>query len=169
MIPTYTDAIKQGIIQDYLGSNLVVLLINAASLGITDTPTVVQLEARRDYTMVQVFSTEIGATVLNGYARQIVAPIDITVTQPTDELSEAEITVTFTANGGDMDAFSHFVVVRGADLTGADPVLNGNNRGNTIGDIIFIEPVDNAGSPLVLTDGTSLEYTFKLIASSETV
>lgn len=168
MIPTYTTSIKEGIISNYLGVNLVVLLINNASLGITDTPTQVQLDARAAYTMTNVFSTEIGATVLNGYARQIVLPGDIIPTVVTSELTEAEITVAFTAVG-DMDAFSHFVVVRGADLSGADATGNGNNRGSTIGDIIFIEPVDNGGSPLILTDGNSIDYTFKLIASTETV
>lgn len=170
MIPTYTYAIKEKLITDYLGGNLVVALINAPDLGITDTPSTQQLNARRTYTMNNVFTTEIGVTALNGYARQIVDPLDITVTQVDTNLSEAEISVSWTAVDGDMEPFSHFVVIRGAELTNADPIVNGNNRLSTIGTIIFIEPVNNIanpGVPYIITENLTFNYTFKLLSSSE--
>ena len=58
-IPTYTYVIKEELIKNYLGINLVVALVNNATLGITDTPSATELEARRNYTMTDVFNTEI--------------------------------------------------------------------------------------------------------------
>lgn len=172
MIPTYTTAIKQSIIETYFGNNLVIALVNRPSLGITDTPTVDEVAARQAFNMTDVFDSEIGATTLNGYARQIVLPADINVTVIDTERSEAEITVTFSAVGGNMDAFSHLVAIRAADLVGADPILNGNNRGSSVGEVIFVEPVDNPvlpGSAFSIPDAADYDYTFKLIASSEVV
>lgn len=171
-IPTYTYLIKESIIKNYLGSNLVIALINNSNLGITDTPTAQELEARRNLTMTDIFNTEIGGTSLNGYARAIILNNTITTTVVNGELTESELTVSFTASGGDMEAFSHIVAIRGANVTGADPILNGNNRGDTNGSIIFVEPVDNLsnpGNPLVVLNGATFGYTFKLISSSELV
>lgn len=167
MIPTYTYAIKEEIIQTCFGNNLIIALINNSTLGITDTPTGSELEARRNFTMTDVFDFEL--TVTNGYARYIVPAIDVDVVIVDTELSRADITASFTASGGDMPEFSHIVVIANADIIGADPILNGNNRGNTIGTIVFIEPVDNAGVPLTITNGTTFEYDFALLTSSELV
>lgn len=171
-IPTYTYLIKESIIKNYLGSNLVIALINNSNLGITDTPTAQELEARRNLTMTDIFNTEIGNISLNGYARAIILNNTITTNIVNGDLTESELNVSFTASGGDMEAFSHIVAIRGANVTGADPVLNGNNRGDTNGSIIFVEPVDNLsnpGSPLVVLNGSTFDYTFKLISSSELV
>lgn len=169
MIPTYTYAIKQELLDTFLGNNLIVALINAPTLGITDTPSAQQLENRATYTMTNVFSSEIGLANLNGYARQIILPGDITVNQVNTQLSDVDLSVSFTATGGDFDPFTHLVVIKDADLVNADPILNGNNRGSTIGTIIFIEPVDNGGAPLTLIEGLSYNYDFKLQVSSEVV
>jgi len=171
-IPTYTYLIKENLIKNYLGSNLVVALVSNTNLGITDTPTAIEAEARRNLTMTDVFNTEIGGTALNGYARAIILNNTINTTVVNTELTESELNVSFTASGGDMDPFSHIVVIRGANVTGADPILNGNNRGDTNGTIIFVEPVDNIanpGNPLTVLNGATFDYTFKLISSSETV
>lgn len=172
MIPTYTTSIRESIIENFFANNLVIALISRPSLGITDTPTAAELAARQALNMTDIFNAEIGAVQLNGYHRNIVGSGDINVVVIDTETSEAEITVTFTANGGTMDSFSHIVAIRSADLTGADPVLNGNNRGSTLGEVIFVEPVNNAASPgsaLSLSDGTSFDYTFKLISSAEAI
>lgn len=171
-IPTYTYLIKENIIKNYLGSNLVVALINNSNLGITDTPTAQESEARRNLTMTDVFNTEIGNTSLNGYARALILNNSISTNVVNESLTETELTVSFTASGGDMEPFSHIVVIRGANITSADPVLNGNNRGDTNGNIIFVEPVDNfsnPGNPLVILNGATFDYTFKLVSSSELV
>ena len=172
MIPTYTYAIKAGIINNYLGANLAIALINNSNLGITDTPTATELEARKNFTTTDLFSFEIGVTNFNGYARILVPALDINPTPVTVDQTEAELTVTFTASGGDFEPFSHIVVLRGANTVGADPILNGNNRGDTNGTIVFIEPVDNIlnpGNPLTLTNGISYNYTFKLISAAEVI
>jgi len=171
-IPTYTYAIKENIIKNYLGSNLVVALINNPNLGITDTPTSQELESRASLTMTDVFNTEIGSTSLNGYSRSIVLNSSINTSIISNELTEAEINVSFTASGGNLEPFSHIVVIRGANITSADPNLNGNNRGDTNGNIIFVEPVTNTanpGNPLSISDGTTFDYTFKLVSSSEVI
>ena len=172
MIPTYSYAIKAGIINNYLGANLAIALINNSALGITDTPTANELEARRNFRTIDLFNFEIGATAFNGYARQFVLPGQISPSPVTPEQTEAEITVTFTASGGDFEAFTHIVAIRGANTVGADPILNGNNRADTNGTIIFVEPVDNTlnpGQPLILTNGITYNYTFKLISAAEVV
>lgn len=171
-IPTHTYAIKENIIKNYLGSNLVVVLINNANLGITDTPTAQEQESRATLTMTDVFNTEVGSTSLNGYARAIVSSSSIVTSVINTQLTEAEINVSFTATGGDIEAFSHIVVIRGATVTNADPLLNGNNRGDTNGNIIFVEPVTNTSNPgfsLSIVNGTTFDYTFKLINSSESI
>lgn len=172
MIPTYSYAIRSGIINNYLGANLAVALINNSNLGITDTPTAAELESRKNFTTLDLFNFEIGAANLNGYARVLVPALDVNPVAVSVDQTEAEISVTFTASGGDFEPFSHIAVLRGANTVGADPVLNGNNRGDTNGTIIFLEPVDNTlnpGTPLTLSDGISYNYTFKLISAAEVI
>ena len=172
MIPTYTYNIKADIINSYLGSNLAIVLVNNSALAITDTPTAQELEARRNFTATDLFSYEIGASALNGYARKLLTPIDINPVVISTTLTEAEISVSFTASGGDMDAFTHIVALRGANITNADALLNGNNRGDTNGTIIFVEPVENLvnpGTALTVLNGNSFNYTFKLVSASETI
>ena len=172
MIPTYSYAIKAGIINNYLGANLAVALINNSNLGITDTPTAAELESRKNFTTTDLFNFEIGTTNLNGYARVLVPSLDINPSVVTVDQTEAEINVVFTASGGDFEPFSHIAVLRGANTVGADAILNGNNRGDTNGTIIFIEPVENTlnpGTPLVLTDGISYNYSFKLVSAAEVI
>ena len=172
MIPTYTTSIKQSIIENFFGSNLVIALVNRPSLGITDTPTVNEIAARQAFNMTGVFDSEIGAINLNGYARQIVTSGDINVVVVNTERSEAEITVSFTASTAAMDPFSHIVAIRNADLVNADPLINGNNRGSSVGEVIFVEPVDNPilpGSIFSIPIAATYEYTFKLIANAEVI
>lgn len=172
MIPTYSYAIKAGLINNYLGANLAIALVNNQALGITNTPTATELEARRNFRTLDLFNFEIGATALNGYARQLVTPVQINPTPINGQQTEAEITVTFTASGGSFEAFTHIVALRGANTIGADPILNGNNRADTSGTIIFVEPVDNTlnpGQPLVLANGISYNYTFKLVSAAEVI
>jgi hypothetical protein len=172
MIPTYSYAIKAGIINNYLGANLAIALINNVALGITDTPTNTELEARRNFRTLDLFNFEIGVASLNGYHRQFVPPFEITPTPVTSEQTETEITVIFTASGGDFEPFTHIVALRGANTVGANPITNGNNRADTNGTIIWVEPVDNVvdpGQPLILSNGSSFNYTFKLISAAELV
>lgn len=172
MIPTYSYAIKSGMITNYLGANLAVALVNNSNLGITDTPTSSELEARKNFSTANLFNLEIGASSLNGYSRVLVPSVNITPTVISPNKTEASISVTFTASGGSFEPFTHIVVLRGANTVGADPSINGNNRGDTNGTIVFVEPVDNTlspGTPLTLPSGISYNYTFKLVSSDEVI
>lgn len=171
MIPTYTTAIKEKIIKDYLGSNLVVALINNINLGITDLPSSTQLEARENYNINNLLTNEIGASNLNGYKRALILNNTITTSVTSPSTIEANFTVNFEAIGGNFDPFSHIVVIRGANITNALP-SNGNNRGDVNGTIIFIEPVNNIlnpAQPLVLQQGITYTYNFKLISAADTL
>ncbi len=171
MIPTYTYAIKENLIKDYLGANLVIALINNINLGITDTPSSTQLQARQNYDINNLISNEIGGTNLNGYRRFVVINNTITTNNISNTITESNLTATFTASGGNFDAFTHIIAIRGANLTNATNV-NGNNRGDTNGTIIFIEPVFNTftpGTSLILQDGITFTYNFKLTSSDEVI
>jgi hypothetical protein len=171
MIPTYTYAIKEKIIKDYLGSNLVVLLINNNNLGITDAPSSTQLEARQNYNINNLATQEIGAANLNGYKRHVILNNSIVPNIISPTLTEVNLTASFTAVGGNFDLFSHIVVLRGANLTNIT-TLNGNNRGDTTGTIVYIEPVQNTanpGLPLLLQPGITYNYSFKLLSSDEVI
>ena len=167
MIPTYTRAVRKSLIETFFGNNLVVALIDYEELGLSNSPTVEQLNARRDLDMSEVASREIGADSLNGYARYIVTIDKIDVIEIDGDSSQSETVAIFEAQGGDMDKFTHIVAVRSADLTNADSNLNGNNRGSAVGEVIFVEPTNSLDEPLIITSGSSFEYTFKLIASTE--
>lgn len=169
MIPTYTNQIKTNLITDYFGSNLAVCLINTPFLGITDTPTNQELEARRQFTTANLLLYEIGASELNGYKRVLIPNSYVLEnTKIENETATFEVTVEFLALGGDFTEFTHIAVVRGASFTNANDT-NGNNRGNTSGSVIFIEPINNTvnpNQPLILTDGMMFTYTFTLSTTS---
>lgn len=172
MIPTYSYAIQSGIINNYLGANLAIALINNSNLGITDTPTLTELEARKNFTTQDLLNFEIGATNFNGYSRVFIPPSNINPIVVSSTQTEVELNAIFTAVDGDFEPFSHIVVLRGANTIGADPLLNANNRGDISGTIIFIEPVNNnlnPGTPLILSEGISYNYTFKLISAAEVI
>lgn len=164
MIPTYTNQIKREIIESFLGSNLVVALVNYPNAGLSDTPTTQELAARKNFGMTNVFNTEIGRTNMNGYARQIVEDLSI---ETLSTLTKAEVEVSFTAEGGNFDPFTHIVLIKDADLSNADPATNGNNRGSTVGSVIYIEPVNNQSQPLILTNNLTFNYSFSLNIASQ--
>lgn len=172
MIPTYTYAIKNKIITDYLGTNLAILLINNPNLGMTDTPTADQLEARRNFDASNLLTFEIGTPALNGYRRDLILNSEITPTVINSNQTEAIIEAHFTAVGNNFQPATHVVALRGADLTGANELTNGNNRGSTAGTIIFIEPIQNIVSPntpLIIQQGTTFTYNFRLINATEVI
>lgn len=160
MIKTYSQEIRKGIIEDYFYFNCVALLINKSNLGYSNAPTTTELNNRKSLIIAQAAATEV--VVGNGYKRAL-----ITVPTTTEDLnsdsSSVEITVNFTATGGSIGPFSHVVIVRGANLSGAT-LANGNNRGSAVGKVICVEPVLNA--PFTLLTGQTFNYTFNLSLSS---
>lgn len=165
MIPTYTNAIRKAIIDDYISANLVAALINYPSLGLTDSPSATELAARRQLDLSNISTVEIGGTNLNGYARQIIT-LPAATDNSAEEVSSSTTLVTFTASGGDLDPFTHIILITGADLTGASPA-NGNNRGNNTGTIVYAEPAVNA--PVTVLDGLNFQYNFSVLQASKTL
>ena len=163
MIPTYTTEIRRSIIDTYLSFNLVAILINRPSLGLTDTPTNTEMNERRNLTMAQVIASEIGSTSLKGYKRQIIT-VNPGATVAGTTLSQNSIVVTFqAAPGTSLDPFTHIVYVRGANLTLATD-LNGNNRGNVSGTVVLVEPIQFA--PVTLAHPSTFQHTLDLKVST---
>lgn len=172
MIPTYTYEIKNKIIKDYLGANLAVALINNINLGLTDAPSNQQLEARKLFVTSSLVDFEIGASALNGYSRNLILNSTINPLISSPNQTETTLQATFTAVGGNFNPATHVVVLRGANISGANPITNGNNRGDTNGTIIFIEPINNIlnpGTPFILQEGITFTYNFKLINATEVI
>lgn len=158
MIPTYTTEYSTKLFEDYLGFNLVAFLISRPSLGLTDTPSIAELDARRALTMMQAAAYEIALT--NGYARSILTLVKNPASTTTDLIYTA--TATFTASSaGALSSATHICFARGANLTGGN-AANGQNRGNTQGTLIKVEPLLNA--PLSISASTTLTHStsFKL-------
>lgn len=160
MIPTFSDQIKTDILTNYLGSNLVVGLINYPALGLTDAPTTTEVNLRRTLDISNIDTYEIGRNNLNNYKRQIV---NITSSDIVGDVTkQALITIEFEAIGGDFEEATHIIAIRGAKISNAT-TNNGNNRGSTQGVIIFVEPLKNA--PFTLVEDTVFEYSFTLVSS----
>lgn len=172
MVPTYTYEIKHKIIKDYLGANLAVALINNINLGLTDAPSNEELEARKLFIANSLVDFEIGDSVLNGYRRNLISNSSINPIIISPNQTEVSLQATFTAIGGNFNPATHVVVLRGANINAANPITNGNNRGDTNGTIIFIEPINNIlnpGTPFILQEGITFNYNFKLINATEII
>lgn len=163
MIPTYTTEYLDKIYEDYVGFNLVAFLINRPALGITNTPSVGELDLRRSLTMQIAASYEIALT--NGYSRSIITLIKDPASTTTDVIYTG--TATFTANSsGALSSATHICFARGANLNGGT-TLNGQNRGNTQGTLIKVEPLLNA--PLSIPASTTLTHNTSFKLSSRAI
>lgn len=160
MIPTFTNKIKENLLTDFLGLNLVIALINYPELGLTDSITNEQLNLRSNLTLDNISEYEIGKFSLNGYKRQIVNFNSSLISG--ENVKQVITTVEFEANGADFEPATHIIAIQGARLSNAEPE-NGNNRGDGQGTIIYVEPINNA--PLVVAENTVFEYTATFISS----
>ncbi len=152
MIETYTQEFRENLINEYVRAGLVAFLIRIPSLGVTDTPTTLQLEARKGLTMLEAVEAEIA--VLNGYKRALVAA----TLNPSSNLYQTyyNLTSTFEASiEGNFPEATHICYARGANVTDMTNA-NGNNRGDTQGTLIKVEPLE--GAPLILGSGTTLTH-----------
>ena len=162
MIPTFSNKIKTEILSNYLGSNLVIGLINYPELGLTDSPTQEELDLRRSLSTDNIDNYEIGKVDLNNYSRQIVT---INSSEVIGDVTKKFLaTVEFEAIDADFEEATHIIAITGAKISEGTEE-NGNNRGNPQGTIIFVEPLKNA--PFILQQGTSFEYSFTLISNIE--
>ncbi|MFO0089607.1 MAG: hypothetical protein ACK518_02165 [bacterium] len=149
---SFTNEYYTGII-NYTTSNLVALLINRPELGLSNSPTLPQLEARLNLNMTTAVTWELNQAT---YSRAIVTnPI---INLPTSNVLTAELTASVSFNGT-IGPFTHIVFTRGANVAGANPA-NGNNRGSNQGTIVWIEAVLSA--PLTVTAPATYTYTLTM-------
>ncbi len=139
MIPTYTSEYLNKLHEDYIGFNLVAFLIFRPSLGITNTPSVAELDARRALTMQVAASYEIALT--NGYSRCILTLTKDVTSTTTDVIYNSSGSFVASSSGV-LSPATHICFARGANLSGGS-TLNGQNRGSTQGTLIKVEPLLN--------------------------
>ncbi len=149
MISTYTTEIQESFLQEYLGYNLIAILIYKPSLGITDSPTPTELAARKSLTMLDASALEV--VLGHGYKRAIVQPTLVAL-EGSERIQLAAEAKFIADSTGAIAAATHICYVRGANLIGAAPA-NGNNRGDTAGILIKVEPLANA--PLSIAAGVT--------------
>ena len=147
MTTTVAKELKTYFINNTIGYNLVALLINMPSLGVTSSPTNDQLLLRENLTMATAVAQEVA--VGTSYKRHIVQfdSEDIVYSNGQATIS---VTATFTplTATNSIGNFTHVVWARGANLVGATD-LNGNNRGDTTGTIWKVQSV--LAAPITIT------------------
>lgn len=149
---SFTNEYYTGLI-NYTNTNLVAFLINRPELGISNSPTLSQLEERLSLTMPDAVAWELTNT---SYSRSIItAPI---VNLPTSTTLSAELIANATFSGT-IGPFTHIVFARGANIAGAN-LANGNNKGSSQGTIIWIDAVTSA--PISITPPATYTYTLTL-------
>lgn len=152
MIPTYCTEITTVLLTQYVQTNLVAVLINDPSLGYTDNPTSLQLANRKALDMNYVVTKEI--TLSGGYSRAICS-VDQLSTEPENNRSRLFVRAVFEPTGV-LDEATHLVFVTHANLVGANPVSNGNNRADNTGTVVKVVPLQFA--PIRLA--TPVPYTY---------
>lgn len=152
MTATITKEIREFFITDTIGYNLVAFLINMPSLGNTDTPTNDEILNRENLTMATASAQEVSGT---SYARHIATINPADIVEDNNGNFSVTVSATFTpTDGNPIGPVTHVVWARGANLVGADPITNGNNRGDTTGTAYKVEPLTAA--PQTLTFPTQL-------------
>lgn len=152
MTPTKTVEYLTYLLTNGIGSNLVSYLINMPSLGITDTPTDDQLLLRQQLTMVNAVAQELSGA---GYKRNLLSISTGSIVYTSNTIT-VPVVSTFTNSGGNIGPFTHICYARGANITGANST-NGNNRGDTTGTLIQVEPVTSA--PLTIAQNVNFIHT----------
>lgn len=138
MTTTITKELKTYFINNTIGYNLVALLINMPSLGVSSSPNNDQLLLRENLTMATAVAQEVADT---DYKRHIVE-FDSEDIVYSNGQATVNVTATFTplTATNSIGPFTHVVWVRGANLVGANDA-NGNNRGDTTGTIWKVQSV----------------------------
>lgn len=154
MIPTITNDFYNFLLLESVSYNLVAILINKPTLGLTDLPTADELKLRKELTVTSAVSQEISSV---GYKRFIleVEESDVEIDSNSTTFS-VELESSFVApSTNSLGPFTHICYIRGANLIGANNA-NGNNRGDTTGVIYKVEPINNA--PLTLQAGATFTH-----------
>lgn len=135
---TLSRQISIDIIQDYLLLGLGTFLIYRPDLGLTETPTPTELDLRYNMTMKEAVEYEVGGATLNGYMRHFInTPFVLYLEGP---ISKIIFDTYFISIKRTMGPFTHICIATGMNIFGGG-ITNGNNRGDTRGSLIGIQPV----------------------------
>lgn len=159
MISTYSIDLPIKLITDYISFNVVAILVNDSELGLTDTPSPLEVIRRTNLDMFRVISKEISTN--GGYARSI-CNVDTPIADASQNQASTTIRASFTPTGL-YDPCTHIVYVTNASLVGADPQANGNNRGNVEGIVIKVAPLEQA--PLQFDNPVTYNFNTNVILS----
>lgn len=137
MIPTLSKDILEDFGHHYVNLGLGALLVQRPELGLTDTPTAQELKLRKESTLEDLIPYEVGGIMLNGYKRCFIERPNTTFTSNSVVL---DFLVQWEAINRPMGPFTHYVLCKNLNKFRAG-TKNGNNRGDTSGVIIGVQPV----------------------------
>lgn len=159
MISNYSIDLPINIITQYLSFNVVAILINDPELGLTDNPSPAEVIRRTNLDMNRVISKEI--TLTGGYSRAI-CTVDVPIADVSQQSASTTIRASFTPSAL-FNPCTHVVYVSQANLIGADPQANGNNRGDSEGVVLKVAPLEFA--PIQLDSPITYQFNTNLILS----
>jgi hypothetical protein len=131
----------------YMVGGYTAALIYKPDLGLTDTPTELELTARQNLTMIEVGQAEIELT--GGYQRYLSDNLNpLIVPTPDNNAVGTTLYSEFTPTpDSEFEPATHIVYIKGMTEVLTD--LNGNGRGGTTGEVILVEPLLEA--PLIVS------------------
>lgn len=138
MLATVCNEIRNAVL-DYISINIGAFLIYYPDLGLTDSPTIEQYNRRKGLTMVEAVSREVGGYYLNGYKRYIPRPDELFISQEHPFIF-IKLYPKFQAIDGIIGPFTHICLSTNMNTYGGN-ASNGNNRGDSQGNIIMVKPV----------------------------
>jgi hypothetical protein len=159
-ISIYTKEFVTSLAEEYLGNNLVAMLLNAPDLGIEEVPTSEQLQNTIDLTMAEAANLEVNNS--NNYKRAI-------ITLPTPEYKASNKTLTYSVTSefiaieGDIGPFTHIAYATQTNLTDATDE-NGNNAGDVQGVLVKVEALEFA--PLSISPNIFYNHVTNFIIST---
>lgn len=159
MLSTYSIDLPIKLITEFISFNVVAILVNDPELGLTDTPTPAEVIRRTNLDMFRVISKELPLN--GGYSRSICI-VDTPIADASQNQSSTTIRASFTPTGL-FQPCTHIVYVTNANLVGANPVANGNNRGNVEGTVIKVAPLESA--PLEFNSPVTYNFNTNIILS----
>jgi len=137
MIPTPSIDILKDFGERYINLGLGAILVQLPDLGTTNTPNAQELKLRRQSTLSNLVPYEVGGVMLNGYKRCFINNPNITYTTTSVIL---DFLVEWEAYNKPMGPFTHYVLCKGLNKFRTS-IKNGNNRGNSEGIVLGIQPV----------------------------
>lgn len=156
IIPTISNDLINDLLENYLISDLAMLLIYYPELGFDNTPTKEELDLRKSLDMDNASLREVILNS-NGYRRYLITSNDIEHTSDYTRIIKGQ----FKAEGDSIGPFTHLVLAKNVDVYNAN-LANGNNRGSDEGIVICCCPLpvrtlDNGDLGNTIEDNQELE------------